>query len=204
MDELPSAGPVRDEPVDDAELVRRTLAGDGGAFDALVRRYMRPALAVAWEFTTTLEDAEDIVQDAFLRTLRALASYDSRRPFPAWFFTIVRNVSRNAAAARNVRDVRHADIDAADDRVGARAATCEGAADAAERAELLGHLERAMDDLPSMQRACFRLCEAEGFSSAEVAAMLGISESTVRVHTHRARRTLRSALRFLTDDVRTE
>jgi RNA polymerase sigma-70 factor (ECF subfamily) len=198
--ELPSAGPVRDEPLDDAGLVRRTLDGDGAAFDALVRRYMRPALAVAWEFTTTLEDAEDVVQDAFLRTLRALGTYDARRPFPAWFFTIVRNVARNAAAARTVRDGRRTDLEAAE----ARDAPHPPAHDAAERAELLDHLERAMDGLPPMQRACFRLCGAEGFSAAEVATMLGISESTVRVHTHRARRTLRSALRFLTDDVRTE
>lgn len=192
---------MRDEPLDDAELVRRTLDGDGAAFDALVRRYMRPALAVAWELTATLEDAEDVVQDAFLRALRALASYDARRPFPAWFFTVVRNVARNAAASRAVRDRRRADLAAADAHDGARSPADDGAA---ERGELRGHLERALDDLPPMQRACFRLCEGEGFSTAEVAAMLGVTESTVRVHVHRARRTLRTALRFLTDDVRTE
>jgi RNA polymerase sigma-70 factor (ECF subfamily) len=56
---------------------------------------------VAWEFTESRDDAEDVVQDAFHRALHGLDSYDARRPFRPWFFTIVRNAGRNAAAWRN-------------------------------------------------------------------------------------------------------
>lgn len=201
MAEPSGAGRAEDAPpADDAALVRRTLAGDRGAFDTLLRRYLRPALAVAWEFTGTRDDAEDVVQDAFLRTLRSLGRFDPDRPFAAWFFTIVRNAARTAAAARGVREARHAHLDAADVEPGHAPATD----DEAERAELRDRLDRAIAALPPMQRACFRLCAAEGFGAAEVAAMLDISEATVRVHVHRARKALRAALQPMRDDVRSE
>lgn len=173
---------------------------------------MRPALATAWEYTETREDAEDIVQDAFVRTLRALHRYDQARPFGSWFFTIVRNTARNAAAARATRQARHAaqdpgathgiarppvgDVQGDGQRIGA-------IDDRLERAELRARLDRAIGALPRMQRACFRLCEAEGFSRAEVAAMLGVSEATVRVHLYRARKKLRLALEPVRDDIET-
>ena len=80
----------------DEELARAARRGDAPAFDALVRRYLRPALALAWQYSHRLEDAEDVVQEAFHRAVRALAGYDDRRPFSAWFYTIVRNVARSA------------------------------------------------------------------------------------------------------------
>lgn len=83
--------------VSDSELVVRAWRGEGEAFGTLVRRYLRPALAVAWEFAPSRDDAEDLVQDAFHRALRALPSFDAGRPFRPWFFTIVRNLGRNAA-----------------------------------------------------------------------------------------------------------
>lgn len=180
--------------------MRRTLEGDEDAFAVLVRRYLRPALAAAWELTETREDAEDVVQDAFVRTLRGLERYDPSRPFAAWFFTIVRNTARNAAASRGARDARRG---SENEDVSARSVAGDATIDhpdAMERAELRERLERAIDALPRMQRSCFRLCEAEGFSRAEVAEMLGISEATVRVHLHRARNALRVELRPWRDE----
>ncbi len=65
----------------DQELVGRARGGDERAFRHLVERNVRPALAVAWEFTETLEDAEDIVQEAFRRTVKALDRFDTSRSF---------------------------------------------------------------------------------------------------------------------------
>ena len=187
----------------DAGLVRRALAGDERAFADLVQRYIRRALAVAWEFSGTREDAEDIVQEAFLRTVRALERYDPARPFSAWFFTIVRNTARNAAASRQLHVMRFAtplgrvaELRAQD--AGASAASADGEL---MRGELRERMEQAMEALPPMQRSCFRLSEAEGFTRAEVADMLGISEATVRVHVHRARKALRLALEPLRNDI---
>ena len=73
----------RDRDRTDEELARAAKRGDAAAYDALVRRYLRPAMAIAWQYTRRLEDAEDVVQDAFHRAVRALGDYDHRRPFGA-------------------------------------------------------------------------------------------------------------------------
>ena len=176
----------------DGQLVERTRNGDREAFGALVARYLRPALAVAWEYAPSRDDAEDLVQESFHRALRNVDRFDTGRPFGPWLFTIVRNVGRNAAE-------RHA-------RWSAGAIPDELPADDpdpledAHRADLRDRIGEGLDVLPAMQRACFRLCDVEGFDGAEVAAMLGVSAATVRVHRHRARTALRKALRGLRDE----
>lgn len=124
------------------------------------------------------------MQDAFLRTLRELHRFDDRRSFRPWFYAILRNLGRNAAARRN----RQVDDGAADSLV-ARAS-----GDAAADAELRGIIERELAGMTEQQAASFRLCEIEGFSALEVADMLGISPATVRTHAHRARLKLRASL----------
>jgi len=179
------------EELDDAALVDRTRQGDADAYGLLVRRYLRRALAVAWELAGTREDAEDIVQDAFHRALVALPRFDVERPFAPWFFTILRNVARSAGA----RAARWNSA-ATPDELPASAA--DPLAEL-ERDELHTQLRIGLERLPERQRACVRLCDLEGFSGPEVAAMLGLSEGTVRTHLFRARRALRSSLRSLTE-----
>jgi len=69
----------------------------------------------------------------------------------------------------------------------------------AHRAGLRERIQQGLDILPPMQRTCFRLCDVEGFDGPEVAEMLGLSAATVRTHRHRARATLRDALRRLNE-----
>lgn len=176
----------------DRVLVKRVRRGQSAAFDTLVHRYLRPALAVAWEFTESRDDAEDIVQEAFGRVLRGLEGFDDKRPFRPWFFTIVRNVARNTAAWRS-----RWGYEPLSETLPA------GGGDPlsdAERREVRERVEAGLEVLSPMQRTCFRLCDLEGFSSPEVAEMLGLEESTVRVHMHRARRGLRKALQPLRDE----
>ena len=176
---------THDSDVD--RLAARAQAGDRRAFEALVHRLVRPALAAAWEFVPTREDAEDIVQDTFARTWRELAHYDAARPFAPWFFTILRNTARNASR----RDRRWQMTSLTNDVI-------EGVPHemnaAMETVEVTESIQAALEELSPMQRACFRLTDVEGFASAEAAAMLGISDATVRVHAHRARKTLRARL----------
>lgn len=168
----------------DEELARAAKRGDAAAWDLLARRYLRPAMALAWQYARDLEDAEDIAQDAFHRAIRALDGYDDQRPFSAWFYAVVRNVARTSIS-----------------KGGRRAALApltlvesEPPASAVEDPVLVGDFERALGQLPPMQQACVRLCDVEGFTSVEAARMLGVGEATVRTHLHRARAKLRGAM----------
>lgn len=174
---------------DVSDLAGRAQRGDRRAFEVLVHRMLRPALAVAWEFVSTREDAEDIVQEAFARAWQSFGRYDASRPFAPWFFTIVRNVARNA----HRRDRRWAAEPLTDEVVDLVSDGRQGS-DPDERLYIDGRIDALLEELSPMQRACFRLAELEGFPRDEVAHMLGVSAATVRVHIHRARKTLQSRM----------
>jgi RNA polymerase sigma-70 factor (ECF subfamily) len=172
--------------LDEAELIGRVRARDPKAFDELVRRYLRRAFAVAYHVMQHREDAEDLVQDAFIAVLEQIDRYDPERPFAPWFFRIVVNRGLNARKSRRVRQTEPVP---------------EGTASAgvtpemfAERAELYARLREAVDELPERHRLIVRLVELEGFSTAEVAQMLDLSPSTVRWYLHEARHRLRAVL----------
>jgi len=172
--------------ITDQELIRRALTGDQLAYRQLVDRYVRPAMAIAWEFTETLEDAEDLVQEAFRRVVASLETYDTSRPFRPWFFTILRNLCRNAAGSR----ARHLST-ALDEALPDEQPTPQ---DVVEKIELQARLDMELESLSEKQRACFRLCVLEGLSSGEVAEALGLSDATVRTHVFRAKNALRLAM----------
>jgi RNA polymerase sigma-70 factor (ECF subfamily) len=173
------------------DVIRGAQAGDERMYRELVGRYVRPAMAVAWEFTDTLEDAEDVVQEAFLRVVQALDRFDPDRPFAPWFFTILRNVARNAAGRRALR--LHAALEDVEGNESARDAR-PTPDELTEHLQLQARVDLELASLPDMQRTCFRLCVLEGFSSSEAAAALDLNDATVRTHVYRARRAMRTAM----------
>jgi RNA polymerase sigma-70 factor (ECF subfamily) len=180
---------VSDDERSDAELLAATARGDGPAFTVLVRRHIRAATFLAAQLLGDRDDAEDVVQDAFTVVHRDARGFDAERPFAPWLFAIVRRLASN----RRARDLRRERLWRLWGR-GVAPTTSPSPADA-----LLARLDavaatRAMEDLSPMQRACFELVTLRDLSTAEVAAMHGISESTVRQHVFRARAALRSAL----------
>lgn len=180
--------------VPDAWLVGRVRAGDAEAYGELVRRHMRRAFSIAYRILEHREDAEDVVQEAFVRALERFDTLEHGRPFAPWMYRIVVNGALNY---RRSRSVRRTEPIPEDTRSG------DAAPDgAAEQAELRRRLRDAMAGLPERQRTIVQLAELEGFSSAEVAEILGLSDGTVRWHLHQARRTLREALAPLLEDDR--
>jgi RNA polymerase sigma factor (sigma-70 family) len=170
----------------EAALVERVRAGDPAAFDALVTAYMRRAFSVAYRLMGQREDAEDLVQETFLAVLEKIHTFQPGRPFSPWFFRVLVNRGLNARKSRSLRSV---------DEIPESAATSLASPERdAERAELRDGVKTAMEALPDRQRTIVRLFELEGFSSPEIAEILGISEGTVRWHLHEARKTLRGAL----------
>jgi RNA polymerase sigma-70 factor (ECF subfamily) len=181
-----SASAAAAAEVGDAELVERVRGGDGAAFDVLVERHMRRAFSIAYRLLGQREDAEDLVQDAFLAVLRKIDSFQPERSFSAWFHRIVVNRALNARKARSVRHTEALPAEVRADGVSPLHHT--------ERVELRERLAEVMTRLPERQRTIVRLSELEGMSSPEIAEILGLSDGTVRWHLHQARGALRQAL----------
>jgi RNA polymerase sigma-70 factor (ECF subfamily) len=180
-----------DRPGDDgasaeAEAIARVLAGDAEAFAPIVRRYLRPAFAVALRLLGQRQDAEDLVQEAFLAALHHLRTFDRSRRFGPWFYRIVwtRGLNLRKSLARRAAEALEPD------RHGG------GPDPAAElnRSELSATVAEALAALPERQRLVVQLFDLDGFSGAEIGAMLGIAPGTVRWYLHEGRRALRERL----------
>jgi RNA polymerase sigma-70 factor, ECF subfamily len=178
--------PGDEDPQTEAALVEAVRGGSTEAFDRLVERHMRRALAVALRVTGHREDAEDVVQEAFMAALQKIDTFDPARPFGPWLLRIVANRGINATKARALRRTEPIPD----------TAPCREASpfDAAERGELRAELQRALSRLPERRRWIVELFELDGFTSAEIAGMLDLAEGTVRWHLHEARQALRAAL----------
>jgi RNA polymerase sigma-70 factor (ECF subfamily) len=183
---LPPAGAAPAAPADEAELVERVCRGDAAAFDTLVTRYMRRAFSVAFRLLGQKEDAEDLVQDAFLLVLQRIGTFQEGRAFAPWFFRILVNRGLNARKARALRT--------ADEIPESASSAGPSPEREAERAELRDRLAAALGALPERQRLVVELFDLEGFAGPEIAEILEISDGTVRWHLHEARKALRQAL----------
>jgi len=186
----------------DVELLHRLRAGDERAFVTLVERYNGSMLRLAASFVPSRAVAEEVVQETWLAVLRGLDGFEGRSSLKTWLFTILVNRARSAGV-RESRSIPVADagpvVDAS--RFGPGGAWSSPPEPWIEEAESrvdagkLGDLLRlAMSDLPARQREVVLLRDVEGLTSAEVCAVLSISEANQRVLLHRGRGKLRQAL----------
>lgn len=176
---------MSDTPTD-GQLVRQAREGDEMAFGILVKRYQRPAYAVALSVTGRHEDAEDAAQESFLVALSRLEECRSPERFGGWLMTIVRNRSKNLIRRESLRETEQVPPGARSgaptpDRV-------------AENIELRGLLEVALAELPEVQRQIVLLHDLEGWKHREIAERLELPSGTVRSHLHFARKALRRVL----------
>lgn len=175
------------ELIEDRELLIRVQGGDARAFDLLMRRYLPRARVVARRLMQDPDDADDLVQDAFLRALDRIASFDVGRAFGPWFNRLLVNTGIDL---RRKQTVRRTEAHDPETFAGRSSPVLD-----AERAELRQSLGEALEKLPDRQRLVVTLFEIDGYSTEEVASMLSVSQVTVRWHLHQARRTLREALK---------
>lgn len=172
---------------DTGDLVRRARAGDGVAFERLVRLHLRAAYSVAFAVTNDPNDAEDVTQDAFIAALERLEECKDPDRFSGWLLRIVRNRALNLRRAQNVRAAKPL-ADAVDAASGA-----DPERDAS-RAMLREELTAAMNELTETQRQVVLLHDLEGYRHREIGAVLGISEGASRFHLSTARASLRALL----------
>ncbi|MBD3161788.1 MAG: sigma-70 family RNA polymerase sigma factor [Candidatus Latescibacteria bacterium] len=177
---------MNDERECDGALVARARSGDARAFEDLVRRHTRAALRVAFAILGRQADAEDACQDAWVRALEKLETCRKPERFVFWFLQIVRNRARNMLDARRVRSAEPLESESAADLADPRGS---------HRGERLrARLEKALAEIPQIQREIVLLHDLEGWSHREIAQAAEISEVMSRQHLFQARRRLRELL----------
>lgn len=179
---------MRGDRPSDAPLLVRLADGDERACAELVQRYARPATLFAAQLMGDRDEAEDLVQAAFVLAVKRAGELDPSRPFGPWLFGVVRRL----AAKRHERRARRRALwqrwHGGDER---RAPSVESTVEAASDLALV---RRELRALAVMQRACFELVVLRDVAVDDVAAMYDISPSTVRQHVFRARQALRAKL----------
>jgi RNA polymerase sigma-70 factor (ECF subfamily) len=181
-------------------------AGEEGAFDELVRAYSGQVYALLTRFLGPVPAREDLVQEVFLRVVRARERYQATARFSTWLYRIAFNlcVNERERLSGRVEVSLEAPGDPAFD-AGAPAALADGAApapsDELERADAVAAVRAALAALPEAQRMALLLAKYEELSHAEIAEVMGSSEKAIKSLIHRARENLRAALRpFLQED----
>ena len=165
-------------------------------FGELVSRHQRRASRIAYQYLRDGADADEAVQDAFLKVFSHISSYREAWPFEVWFTRILINgcLDRRKARGRRDRWFVGGEISSADE---ARASAAGPPSDPEHRLlsrERRARLAGAIDRLDGRQRTVFMLCHYGDCTPREVSAMTGLNESTVRVHLFRAARKLRGLL----------
>jgi RNA polymerase sigma-70 factor (ECF subfamily) len=187
----------------DGTLVEQVLGGRRQAFDELIRRYQRQAVAVSYRLLGSNHDAQEVTQDAFLKAFSSLATLQKPEAFGGWLMRIVSNLSLNYRRSRKTRSQLPLD-----DLLGS---TEGGQSDAAtgsdwmaqsgdpvrrlESEEMGRRLQKAMQELPEKQRLAITLFAIEGRPQKEVAETLECSVEAVKWHVFQGRKKLKDLLK---------
>ena len=172
-------------------LVRKTLAGDCRAFEQIVRQFERRVITLSSRLLGGTDEAQDAAQEVFLRAFKYLHRLDVRRPVEPWLMRITVNVCRDIQRKNQRRHYTFCEVPSTE-----RETPCStpdpysGVAWEQERQRLW----KALNELPEKERMAVLLRDVEGFSTAEVAEILGSSEGTVRSQICRGRLRIKVAM----------
>jgi RNA polymerase sigma-70 factor (ECF subfamily) len=184
----------------DGLLARRTLGGDKRAFDELILRYQRPAVAVAYRLLGSTDDALEVVQEAFLKAYRSLDTLQKPEAFAGWLMRIVSNLSLNFRRGRKTRQTYSLDSSGGtdDDAPQHDPAALDPASDpehVLEGKQLGARLESALAELPEKQRMAILLFTIEQMPQKQVAEALQCSVEAVKWHVFQGRKRLKDLLK---------
>ena len=182
-------------PHTDAAAVALARDGDSEAFRALVERHSRAVYRLAHRMTGNPSDAEDVVQETFLRAYKQLGRFESRANFGTWLHRIAVNCSIDLIRSRPHRESAH---DAADLDQYTAAEAADAGRSSPERlmlsTEVQQRINGAMGSLSQMERAAFVLRHFEGHSIDEISRSLGLKTNATKHSIFRAVRKMRVAL----------
>lgn len=183
--------------------VARTLAGDQEAFRPLVERYSRRLFRLAFRMTGNENEAEELVQETFLRAYRNLRRFEARSNFGTWLYRICANCSLDQLRKRRSRS----DFQELDDPQGNLSASdLPNPSPSPERlllsTEMRDHMEAAIGQLTLTERTAFALRHHEGLSIEEISEVLGLRTSAAKNAVFRGVQKLRKALAPFLEPVR--
>lgn len=161
---MPAAAVTSD---DDVRLAAACAAGDGGTFERIYREHGERMKSIAYNHLGNISDAEDAVQETFLKLHRAASTYNGEAAFTTWLYRVLINTCYDALRRRQ-RRIHEAPIDG-----GVSETRAASSVDDAKRLTL----RRMLAELPEQRRTVFLLFEVEGLSHAEIAEILDISEA---------------------------
>jgi len=211
--EEPAKGPGSSDPVpedgqgpSDGQLVERTLSGNRNAFDELIRRYQRQAVAVSYRLLGNTNDALEVTQDAFLKGFTSLSTLQKPEAFGGWLMRIVSNLSLNYRRSRKIRSQLPLD-----DLLGpAESSQPEGSGvgggsewmsrsddplHSLESREMGKKLQEALNQLPEKQRMAIIMFTIEQMPQKQVAEVLECSVEAVKWHVFQGRKKLKEMLK---------
>lgn len=171
---------------DESKLIESSLTGDVEAFAALIVQHQTMVRALTFRMTGSMDDAEELAQDAFLQAYRRLDSFDGKSKFSTWLCKIAINLSLDWRRRESRRDDIH--------HKWAADALPEQDSGPAFPDELSRRVQRALDQLPVKQRAAIVLTVYENQSHAQAGKLLNCSEATVSWRVFAARRKLKQIL----------
>jgi RNA polymerase sigma-70 factor (ECF subfamily) len=185
----PSPAPAT-SPLTDEQIVEQVRAGHGELFQHLMRRHNARVYRAARAILHDDSEAEDVMQDAYVRAYEHLADFEGRAQFSTW----VTRIAVNEALLRLRRSKRFDALDTHTEEPSMSAPSSSSPEQQASDVEMRAVLEKAVGQLPDDFRAVFVLRAVEGMSGAETAECLGIAEETVKTRLHRARGRLQEML----------
>ncbi len=179
----------------DHELIERARTGNRDAFGVFVRRHQKRIFRLAVHMLRDATEAEDVVQETFVRAWQALARFEGNsQPF-TWLYRIAVNLSLNTIRTRKPRkQAAHEDDPRVEAWLADKAPTTADPSVAAEQKQLALALAQGIDQLSDTLRTTLILVCVEGLPHESVSAILGCPEGTVAWRVHEARRKLREHL----------
>jgi RNA polymerase sigma-70 factor (ECF subfamily) len=171
--------------LNDTHLINRILEGDTAGFTVLVDRYKDMAFTIACRITGSREDAEEIVQDAFVKAFRGLSGFRQQSQFSTWLYRIVYNAAISKKRVKGIPMQRLEDHTASTDMAE------EGEDATADRQALL---EQAMLRLPEEDRVILTLYYIEESSIDDIHQITGLSKANVKIRLFRARKKLQERI----------
>ena len=172
--------------INENELILSIQEGNQLAFRDLVNAHKKKALRLAWRYTGDMDEAEDIVQDAFIQAYRSIRNFRGDASFGTWFYRIVVNLSINLVKKKKRFIFTELDED--------MVITNMNGDNNPSEMNMVPAVKNALSKLPERQRIIFSLRHFEELSTRQVSEILEISEGSVKKHLHRAVHYLRNHL----------